>query len=139
MAELKTRPTDASVNAFLDAVADEARRRDCFTVVDIMRQATGAEPVMWGPSIVGFGAYHYRYESGREADWCLTGFSPRQKALTLYIMAGFDRYVELLGRLGKYTTGKSCLYVKRLSDIDLNVLRELVTASVQHMRAGAAQ
>ncbi len=137
MADLKTKPTQASVAEFLDGVADEARRRDCLTLVDLMRRATGAEPTMWGPGIVGFGRYHYKYESGREGDWFLTGFSPRARDLTLYIMAGFSRYEALLARLGRHKTGKSCLYVKRLVDVDLSVLDELVKTSVAHVAARA--
>jgi hypothetical protein len=134
MAELKTKRTEESVDAFLDAIDDETRREDCKTVLKIMKKATKAKPKMWGPSIVGFGDYHYKYESGREGDWFLAGFSPRKRDLTLYIVAGFDRYEALMARLGKHTTGKSCLYIKRLSDIDTTVLEELVTASVQHMK-----
>lgn len=132
MAELKTQPTDVSVGDFIAAIPDETRREDCRTVVEIMKNATHSDPKMWGPSIVGFGHYHYKYESGREGDWFLAGFSPRKSALTLYIMAGFDRYDGIMARLGKYKTGKSCLYVKKLSDIDLDVLRELVDESVKH-------
>jgi hypothetical protein len=135
MAELKTKQTEASVSAFLDAVENEQRRADCRVVLDLMRAVTGEEPKLWGPSIVGFGSYHYKYASGREGDWFVTGFSPRKQDLTLYIMAGFDRYDELMAKLGKYKTGKSCLYLKRLSDVDLGVLRELVTASVEAMRS----
>jgi hypothetical protein len=133
LAELKTKPNKASVETFLESVG-EARRQDCRTLVKIMKRVTKAEPVMWGRSIVGFGSYHYKYESGREGNWFLAGFSPRKQDLTLYIMAGFDRYQELLGKLGKHKTGKSCLYVKRLADIDLKVLEELVSASVTHMK-----
>ncbi len=100
MADLKTRPSGASVEAFLQGVDDEARREDCRTVLALMRRVTGAEPEMWGPSIVGFGRYHYRYASGREGDWFLTGFSPRKRDLTLYIMAGFSAYDDLLAKLG---------------------------------------
>lgn len=99
-----------------------------------MSRATGEKPMMWGTTIVGFGTYHYKYDSGREGDWMLTGFSPRKQALTLYIMSGFDKYQELMDQLGTYKTGKSCLYVKRLSDINLNVLVELVQESVRYMR-----
>jgi Domain of unknown function (DU1801) len=134
MAELKTKPTDESVEAFLEGIGDQQRRDDCRAVLRIMKQATRAEPRMWGPSIVGFGDYHYKYASGREADWFLTGFSPRKQALTLYIMAGFSRYDELMDRLGKHKTGKSCLYIKRLSDVDPKVLKELITASVKQMK-----
>jgi hypothetical protein len=133
MAELKTKATDASVTDFLNSVEDEQKRKDCFEVLKIMRQATKSEPKMWGPSIVGFGDYHYVYESGRENDWFLAGFSPRKQNLTLYIMSGFDRYHELLKKLGKHSTGKGCLYIKRLADIDLKVLKELVESSVKVM------
>lgn len=137
MAELKTKVNDASVEAFLSAVPDEKKRADAFRVLAIMREETGEEPQMWGDSIVGFGTYHYKYASGREGDWPLTGFSPRKASLTLYITPGFDRYEDLLARLGKFTTGKSCLYVKRLSDVDEATLRELVRQSVEVMRAGS--
>jgi hypothetical protein len=100
-----------------------------------MQEVTGSEPVMWGPSIVGFGSYHYTYASGREGDWMLSAFSPRKRNLTLYIMAGFERYDEIMKRLGKFKTGSSCLYINKLDDIDRDVLRELVTESVAHMRA----
>src|SRR5688572_25720903 len=135
MAELKTKPTTASVSDFLDTVDDEARRKDCLAVVKIMQKATGAKPKLWGPSIVGFGDHHYKYASGRELDWFLTGFSPRKKDLTLYIMPGFERYDALMASLGKHSTGKSCLYIKRLADVDTSVLEKLVTASVEHMKA----
>ena len=131
---MKTKQTDASVSAFLETVADEDRRRDCLSVLALMRDVTKSEPKIWGSNMIGFGTYHYKYESGREGDWFITGFSPRKQNLTLYIMAGFDRYDALLAKLGKFKTGKSCLYVKRLSDVDPDVLRELVAASVKHMR-----
>ena len=134
MAELKTKPTTASVSDFLDTVDDEARRKDCLAVVKIMQKATGAKPKMWGPSIVGFGDHRCKYESGRELDWFLTGFSPRKKDLTLYIMPGFERYAELMSSLGKYKTGKSCLYIKSVADVDMKVLRTLVEESVKHMK-----
>jgi hypothetical protein len=133
MAELKTKATNASVAKFLDAIEDDERREDCLAVAKIMKKATGDDPKMWGPSIVGFGAMRYKYESGRELDWFLTGFSPRKNDLTLYIMPGIDRYKELAKSLGKHKTGKSCLYIKRLSDIDQSVLREIVETSVKDM------
>jgi len=133
MAELKTQKNDASVEAFLNTVADERKRRDCFTLLEMMQEVTGAEPLMWGDSIVGFGEYHYTYASGRAGDWFLTGFAPRKQNLTLYIMAGFDEYDELLGKLGKHSTGKSCLYIKRLADVDMAALNELIALSVRHM------
>lgn len=134
MTELKTRATDANVETFIESIADESRRQDCRSLLELMKRASGSEPKMWGTSIVGFGSYHYRYASGREGDWFLAGFSPRKTDLTLYVMAGFDRYDTLMGRLGKFKTGKSCLYIKRLADVDPSVLRELVTASVKHMK-----
>ena len=133
MAELKTKQTDESVTEFLNGVPDEKKRQDSFAILELMTEVTGAEPRMWGDSIVGFGSYHYRYASGREGDWFVTGFSPRKQNLTLYIMAGFDNYDQLLQNLGKHKTGKSCLYIKRLEDVDLDTLRELVSQSVQHM------
>ncbi|MCC6612603.1 MAG: DUF1801 domain-containing protein [Anaerolineae bacterium] len=133
MAENKTKETDASVQAFLEAVDDEKKREDAYAVLALMREATGLEPKMWGPSIVGFGSYHYKYDSGREGDSPLTGFSPRKAALTLYIMGGFDTYDDLMRKLGKYKTGKGCLYLKRLSDVDEKTLKELVTRSADHM------
>lgn len=135
MAELKTKMNSGDVDAFLAGIADTKRREDCLTVLKLMKQVTKEKPKMWGESIVGFGEYHYKYATGREGDWFITGFSPRKLALTLYIMAGFTRYDGLLSRLGKYKCGKSCLYVKKLEDIDLDVLRELVEASVAHMRS----
>lgn len=134
MAQLKTRPNDKNVVEFLNAVENETKRKDSFTILDLMQQVTGSDPIMWGDSIIGFGTYHYKYASGREADWFLTGFSPRVQNLTLYIMSGFDEYDDLLGKLGKHSTGKSCLYVKRLENIDLEVLKEMVEKSVAHMR-----
>jgi hypothetical protein len=133
MAELKTRRTNASVGAFLKKV-DASRREDCEALVRIMKRATGAEPKMWGPSIVGFGDYQYKYASGREGDWFLVGFSPRARDLTLYLMAGVDRFPELRARLGKHTLGKSCLYIKRLDDVDVKTLGELVDASVRYSK-----
>jgi hypothetical protein len=135
MAQLKTQPTDKSVTDFLDGVEDDNKREDSFVILELMKEVTGSEPIMWGDSIIGFGTYHYKYASGRAADWFLTGFSPRVQNLTLYIMSGFDEYDDLLGKLGKHSTGKSCLYVKRLENIDLDVLRELVEKSVAHMKA----
>ncbi len=135
MAELKTKPTDHDVKAFLNAIPDEKRRQDCFTILNLMQQVIGVEPKMWGDSIVGFGSYHYKYASGREGDWLLTGFSPRKQYLTLYIMAGFDEYDELMSKLGKYKTGKSCLYIKQIEDVDPDTLRELVKRSAEHIAA----
>lgn len=131
MAELKTKVNDQSVTAFLDGVADEGRRQDCYTILELMKKATRAEPKMWGDSIVGFGSYRYTYASGRAGDWLLTGFSPRKQNLTLYIMSGFSDFEELLSRLGKHKTGKGCLYIKKLADVDLSVLQELIDRSVK--------
>ena len=133
MAELKTKRNKGDVEAFLNNVADERKRQDSFTILELMTKVTDKEPEMWGDSIIGFGSYHYKYASGREGDWFLTGFSPRKQNLTLYIMAGFDEYEQLLGKLGKHSTGKSCLYIKKIEDVDLDVLKELVKRSVEHM------
>jgi hypothetical protein len=138
MAELKTKPTDQKVEAFLDAIPDAERRRDCYALLGLMKRATRSEPRMWGPSIVGFGSYHYRYASGREGDWMLTGFSPRKRDLTLYIMTGFDDAGDLMARLGKHATGKSCLYIKRLADVDLPTLKTLIQRSVRHLKKAKA-
>ncbi len=133
MAELKTKPTNQSVEVFLDSILDEQKRQDCLEILALMKRVTGAEPVMWGESIVGLGLYHYKYASGREGDWPLTGFSPRKQNLTIYITSGFDQFGELLKRLGKHKTSVSCLYIKRLADVDREVLEELVKLSVEHM------
>ncbi len=134
MSDLKTRPTGASVEAFIDAVEHPRRREDARTLLELMHRVTGEEPVMWGPSIVGYGSYHYRYASGQEADWPVVGFSPRKQNLSIYIMTGFEASDALLSRLGKHKTGKSCLYVNKLADVDLEVLETLVRASVAEMR-----
>lgn len=133
MAEAKTRPTKASVAAFLAAIPDAQRRQDCKLVAKLMQEATGARPVLWGANIVGFGTYRYKYASGREGDWPVIAFSPRKNDLTLYIMPGFGDNADLLARLGKHKTGRSCLYLKRLSDVDLAVLREIIAGSVAAM------
>jgi hypothetical protein len=133
MAELKTKPNRSSVTAFLATVKEPGRRRDCQALAAIMKKATGAAPKMWGPSIVGFGDYHYKYASGREGDWFVAGFSPRAQALTLYVMPGLDRFGPLLKRLGKYKTGRSCLYIKSLEDVDVRVLEELIAQAVRNL------
>lgn len=133
MAELKTKLNDASVDEFLDSIKDEQVRQDCRTIAGIMQKAAKAKPKMWGAGIVGFGSYRYRYASGREGDWMLTAFSPRKQNITLYIMGGFEQYDELMEQLGKHTCRKSCVYIKRLSDIHVPTLRKLVNASVKHM------
>jgi len=132
MSDIKTKPTDQDVVTFLNGVTDEKKRKDCFTILNLMKEVTQAEPVMWGDAIVGFGSYHYRYASGREGDMPLAAFSPRKQNLTLYITSGFDQFDALLGKLGKHSTSKACLYIKRLDDIDLPTLRELVRQSVEH-------
>lgn len=134
MAELKTQPTDKKVEDFLNTIEEEQKRKDAFALLEFFKEITGEQPVMWGPSIIGFGSYHYKYASGREADWMLTGFSPRKNNITLYIMQGFDNYEHHLSQLGKHKTGKSCLYVKKLEDLDLDVLRKLISESVEYMR-----
>jgi hypothetical protein len=134
VADLKTRPHPAGVSKFLAGVADETTRQDCEALVKVMKSITRAEPVMWGPSIVGFGSYHYVYESGREGDWFLTGFSPRKQNLTVYLMSGFPTHAALMKRLGKFKTGSSCLYLRRLADVDAKVLKELIRESVRHVK-----
>jgi uncharacterized protein DUF1801 len=134
MAELKTKQTEASVKEFLNQISGKERRDDCFAIAKLMEEATGQKPKMWGPSIVGFGTFHYKYDSGREGDWLLTGFSPRQNNLTLYLMMGFEKHRELMEQLGKYKTAKSCLYIKRLDDIHVPTLKKLVKASLKQLR-----
>jgi hypothetical protein len=134
MAEQKTKENDQNVEAFLNSVVDEKKRQDSFVILDLMKQVTGLTPKMWGSSMVGFGRYHYKYASGHEGDAFLTGFSPRKQNLTIYIMAGFEQYDELMKKLGKYRTGKSCLYIKKIEDIDLEVLKVLVGQSVEQMK-----
>lgn len=132
-ADLKTKKTEASVSKFIDGIADENRREECRRVLEIMKKATGAEPKMWGSSVVGFGDYHYKYASGRENDWFVTGFSPRKENLTLYFMTGVERYKPILERLGKHKTGKGCLYIRNLDDVDMKTLGELVTTSARDL------
>jgi hypothetical protein len=130
MSENKTQKTNASAIDFLNSIPDEKKRQDCLTVFEMMSQVTGLEPKMWGAAIVGFGDTHYKYASGREGDWFKVGFSPRKQNLTLYIMDGFPRYQSLLASLGKHKTGVSCLYINKLTDIDLDVLKEMIGQSV---------
>ncbi len=134
MAEMKTKPTNESVEAFLNKIPEPERRADCFAVAKIMEEISGEKPKMWGPSIVGFGSYHYKYASGREGDWPMTGFSPRKKDLTLYLMMGFEKHGELMEKLGKHSASKSCLYIKRLSDIHLPTLKKLVKVSLKDLK-----
>ena len=138
MADNKTKPTKLSVAAFIGALTDETRRADAKTLVKMMQTAAGEKPQMWGPSIIGFGSYHYRYDSGREGDMPLIGFSPRKAATVLYNMTGFSDSEALRAKLGKHTTGKGCLYIKRLADVDQRVLEALVVKSVAAMRARCA-
>lgn len=130
----KTVANAGDVEGFIASIEDEGKRSDCETLIEMMRAVTGEPPVMWGSSMVGFGSYHYRYESGREGDFMLTGFAPRKRALTVYIMAGFKEYEPLLSQLGKHKTGKSCLYIKRLADVDQATLHSLIELSVARMR-----
>jgi hypothetical protein len=133
MAELKTKLNDASVDDFLNSIKDEQVREDCWTIVEIMQEATKADPQMWGTSIVGFGAYRYKYASGREGDWMLTAFSPRKQNITLYLYGDFEGRDELMAQLGKHSCGKACIYIKRLSDVHLPTLKKLIKGSVKHM------
>jgi hypothetical protein len=134
IAAIKTRKTGGDVQTFLKSVSDRKRKDDTLQVLALMKKLTGCEPAMWGPSIVGFGDFRYRYANGTENDWFLTGFSPRKQSLTLYIMTGFAKYEEILENLGKYKTGKSCLYIKKLEDVDLAVLEQLISASIAHLQ-----
>jgi hypothetical protein len=134
MAELKTKPTGRSVDAFLESIKDEETQKDCRSLVALMRKATGARPAMWGPSIVGFGDLTYRYASGRELAWFEAGFSPRKQNLTLYLMSGFEGADALLKKLGKHKKSVSCLYLKRLADVDGRALKQLVDRSVAEIR-----
>lgn len=134
MAENKTQRNDGDVIAYLESVSNKRRREDSLVVLKLMEEVTGEPAEMWGTSIVGFGSYHYRYASGREGDFMLTGFAPRKAALTLYIMGGHERYDELMAKLGKHRTGSSCVYINKLADVDLAVLRELIAESVDYMR-----
>ena len=135
MAEAKTKPTNESVKDFLNRIPEAERREDCFAVAKMMEEITGEKPKMWGPSIVGFGSYHYKGASGREGEWMLIGFSPRKQNLTLYIMTGFGNQSELMEKLGKHSASKgSCLYIKRLDDIHLPTLKKLISQSVKYMK-----
>ena len=135
MAELKTKVTKASVEKFREGIKDEQKRQDCYELLKMMKKATKSEPKMWGASIIGFGDHHYVYESGRELDWFITGFSPRVQNLTLYMTGGFDS--EAMKKLGKYKTGKGCLYIKKLEDVDSKALNDLITKSVKKSKANA--
>ncbi len=134
MAKNKTQPTKESVTAFINSIEDKQKRADVRKIAAMMRKATGAKATMWGAAIVGYGQYHYKYTSGREGDFMLTGYSPRKQALTVYIIPGFSKFNALMRKLGKYKTGKSCLYIKRLSDVDETILERLIIDSVKSMR-----
>lgn len=134
-AELKTKPNKLSVEKFLKSIDDKKRREDSLVILDIMKKISKDEPKMWGTSIVGFGDYHYKSKSGREGDWFITGFSPRKASLSLYIMSGFNEYEELLSKLGKFKTGVSCLYINKLEDINMSILKKLITLSVKKMKS----
>jgi hypothetical protein len=139
MAENKTKPTKISVTAFIDAIADQTRRADAKVLIKLMKGVVGQKPQMWGPSIVGFGSYHYKYDSGREGDMPLVGFSPRKAALVLYNLIGFSDSKSELAKLGKHTTGKGCLYIKKLADVDEEVLASMIGKSIAGMRARHAK
>ncbi len=132
MAELKTKATDASVDDFLNAIKDEQTRQDCQAISEMMQQATKAAPKMWGPAIIGFGSLRYKYPNGKEMDWMQVAFSPRKQNITLYIATGFEERDELLDKLGNHSCGKSCVYIKRLSDVHVPTLKKLIKASVKH-------
>ena len=134
MAQLKTTENEGSVDAFLQGIADEERRADSYVMLELMQLISGCPPRMWGGSIIGFGSYHYKYESGHEGDAALIGFSPRKQHLVLYIHSGYEGHEALMTQLGKYKTGKSCLYIKRLKDVDMEVLRRLIEAGLQEMK-----
>jgi len=131
--ELKTKVNKSSVEGFLNSVKDEQKREDSFKILEMMKKITKEEPKMWGPSIVGFGSYHYKYASGHEGDMCMIGFSPRKQSLTLYIMVGSDRFKSLMKKLGKYKTSVACLYIKKLEDVDQKVLKKIIAESFKYM------
>jgi len=134
MAELKTRPNQRSVSNFIEGIEDDSKREDSKVLLRLMEEVTGDPPVMWGDSIVGFGNYHFVYESGRELDWMLAGFSPRKQNLTIYFMGGFENQEQLLSKLGKAKTSKGCLYLKKLADIDMDTLKEMIQLSVETVK-----
>jgi hypothetical protein len=133
MAENKTQPNSKSVQEFLDGIGDPVKQNDSRTLVRMMKKVTGSDPVMWGDSIVGFGDYHYKYASGREGDWFQVGFSPRKQSLTIYVMGYLEQYGTILENLGKYKHGKGCLYINRLEDVDMEVLRNLIETSIHQL------
>lgn len=133
MAELKTKPNDASVIDFLDTIEDETKRDDSYEIMNMMQEVTGDQPKMWGGAIIGYGTYHYKYASGREGDWMKIGFSPRKQNISIYLMAGVEQHPELLEKVGKYKNGKSCFYIKKLDDVDRDILRQLMVASLKRI------
>lgn len=133
MAEAKTKPTEQSVESFIDKIPEEQVRDDCKVLVKMMKKITGLSPKMWGPSIIGFGKYHYKYDSGHEGDSCIAAFSPRKQNLTVYLMEGFTENEDLLKKLGKHKTSKVCLYIKKLADVDLTILEKLIKLSVDYV------
>jgi len=136
MAENKTQKTTESVTDFINSVPDEKKRQDSFALLEMMKEASRSEPKMWGSSIIGFGDSHYKYESGREGDWFRVGFSPRKQNLTLYLMGGAPKYADQLARLGKHKTGKGCLYINKLSDVNVDVLKEMISQSLVESSPG---
>lgn len=134
MSEAKTRPTDTPLQSYLDGIADPQRRSDCAQLATVMQRLSGCPPVLWGGSIVGFGSYRYRYDSGREGEFCVVGFSSRKDSISLYLLAGFDGAAALLQQLGKHKTGKACLYIKRLADVQPAVLEQLIQSSIDETR-----
>ncbi|MEJ2194996.1 MAG: DUF1801 domain-containing protein [Ignavibacteriaceae bacterium] len=134
MAELKTKETKASVEKFLNGVKEKQKREDSFQILKMMKQITKAKPKMWGPSIIGFGKYHFKYASGRDGDWFITGSSPRKQSLTLYLMSDLKKYKNLFSKLGKHKTSKGCVYINKLDDVDMKILRELITSSVKKVK-----
>ena len=137
--KLKTKVNDSSVNEFLDKVENDQRREDSYCVLDLMREVTSCEPKMWGTAIIGFDEYTYKYASGHTGEWMAVGFSPRKQNLSIYIMSGFKKQDGLMKKLGKFKTGKSCLYVNKLEDIDLNILKELILHSVEYVKLGSVE
>ena len=133
MVQNKTIPTGASVTDYIDQIDNPQKKEDCITILELMKETTGEEPKMWGSSIVGFGSYHYKYDSGREGDMILTGFSNRKQNITIYIMSGFKKYDDLLAKVGKFKAGKSCFYIKQLSDIDIEILKKMIKLSVEEV------
>ena len=135
MAELKTKRNDASVDEFLSSITNRERVQDCKNVMKLMARVTNEPAAMWGSSLIGYGSYRYRYKTGRQGEWFLTGLSPRKNALPIYILSGFDRYEDLLNKLGKHSIGKGCLYIKDLNDVDLDVLEQLIQSSVSYIKS----